>query len=95
MLYATKDEAKRASRAALHDLKRGKGDFEVEGPGMPDVFAEATATIKGFDPDVDGSYRVRTVRHTYEGRGFTTTVTMELAGEVTDDETDEDTGASP
>lgn len=98
VLYATKNEAHRASFAAQHDLKRGTANFETEGAGLPDVFAECVILAKGFDPDVDGEYVVKSVRHVLESRGFRTTLTMETLGEATDSETDTsdgDTEASP
>lgn len=88
VLYATKNEASRAGRAALHDLGRGKANFETEGAGLPDFFAECVVTVKGFDPDVDGDYVVKTASHTLENRGYRTALTMESQGPSTDAETD-------
>lgn len=94
-LYATKNEATRAGRAALHDLARGKGNFETEGVGLPDFFADCMVSVKGFDPDVDGDYIAKTVTHTLDAAGYHTTMTMEAAGSDTSSETDEATEASP
>lgn len=79
-LYGSKSEAQAAAAATLGDLQRGKRSFEFDGPGNPDLFAEAIVSPKGFDPDVDGDYLVKTVTHSFSGTGYRTNVTAETEG---------------
>jgi len=76
-LYGSKAEAEAAAKAELGAYTRGQGTFEVSGPGIPTMFAEATVEAAGFDPDVDGGYLVKSVRHTLEGGGYSTDISME------------------
>lgn len=79
-LYGSEAEAKAAAEAQLGELTRGKLQFETEGAGMPTVFAEAFVQAEGFDPDVDGEYLIKTVRHTLDSDGYKTTISMETKG---------------
>lgn len=79
-LYGSQAEAQAAAKAKLGDLTRGQKTVQLDGPGMPILFAEALVTLKGFDPDVDGSFLAKTVTHTLSGSGFTTSVTLETEG---------------
>ena len=76
-LYGSKAEAEAAVKAELGAYTRGQGTFEVSGPGIPTMFAEASVTAAGFDQDVDGGYLVKSVRHTLEGGGYSTDISME------------------
>lgn len=76
-LYGSKAEAEAAAKAELGAYTRGQGTFEVDGPGIPTVFAEAIVEAEGFDPDVDGGYLVKSVRHSLEGGGYSTSISME------------------
>ena len=78
--YGSRAEAQAAANGAHGDLSRGKLSAEVEGPGNPNLYAEALIGLSGFDPDVDGDYLAKTVTHTLTKRGgYTTTVHMESA----------------
>lgn len=88
VLFATKDEAARAARAAMGDLKRGVANFETEGPGLPQAFPEMAVDVLGFDAAVDGRHTVQRTTHVFEGRGYRTTLELELFGAVTDGEAD-------
>ena len=79
-LYASQAEADAAAHAKLGDLTRGKFTADFEGPGNPALFAEALVTLKGFDPDADGDFLVKTVSHSFSSSGFRTSVTMETEG---------------
>lgn len=89
-LYATEVEARAAAKAQLGDLTRGKVSFQTTGPGMPDVFAEGLVSAEDFDPDVDGEYLIKSVQHSFDSSGFTTSLSMETKGsggtEATSDE---------
>jgi len=79
-LYASEAEAKAAAQSKLGDLTRGVRTADFEGPGNPALFAEALVTLKGFDPDADGDFLVKTVSHSFSSSGFRTSVTLETEG---------------
>lgn len=79
-LYASKAEAQAAANAYLGDFKRGKRTGEFDAVGNPEFFAEASITLKGFDPDADGEYLAKTVTHTLSSSGYKTSVTFETEG---------------
>lgn len=79
-LYRTEAEAKAAAEAALGDLARGKRDGSLTMAGNPDFCAEMDVTLADFDPDVDGTYSAKSVSHTLDSSGYSTTVNLE-AGE--------------
>jgi len=76
-VYASRAEAQAAAKAQLGDLARGKVQFNTDGGGLPDVFAESLVEAVGFDQDVDGKYLIKTVTHTFTKAGFTTRISME------------------
>lgn len=80
-LYRTEAEAKAAADGMLADLKRGKRDGTLNMPGTPDFFAEGLVKLSDFDPDVDAEYAAKSVTHTFNSSGYTTSVTLEVGGE--------------
>jgi phage protein D len=55
--------------------------LDVDGDGVPDIFADAIVLAQDFDPDVDGEYVVKTVTHTFDGgSAYKTAVNMETRG---------------
>lgn len=80
-LYGSREEAEAACKATLGDLKRGKVMVTLDMPGAPELYAEALIVLEGFDPDVDGEFLVKTVRHDFSSSGFTTSVTLETEGD--------------
>jgi phage protein D len=79
-LYGSQAEAQAAAKAKLGDLTRGQKSVQLDGPGNPDLFAEALVTLKGFDPDVDGQFLAKSVTHAFSASGFTTSATLETEG---------------
>lgn len=76
--YASAEEATAAANAHHGDAQRGGKTFECSGPGMGQFFAEALVAVTGFDPDADGNYFVKTVKHTLDSSGgWKTSLTME------------------
>ena len=82
-LYGSQAEARAAAEATLGNLTRGQVTLSIEAPGNPALYAEALVTPKGFDPDIDGRYLVKSVTHTYGGSGYTTSATAETEGAST------------
>ena len=76
-LYGSKAEAAAAAAAKLGEQNRGERTGDVEGPGMPTLYAEALVTLKGFDADVDGTFLAKSVSHSYSSSGYTTSVSLE------------------
>lgn len=80
-LYGSKAEAEAAAKAQLDDIIRGKVSARIEtGLGRPEIFAECEVVLEGFDDEVDGAYRVKSVRHTLDGRGLRSSLTLEWGG---------------
>jgi phage protein D len=75
-LYGSKVEAQAAADAQLGQRTRGAKTGEIDGPGMPALYAEALVKLDGFDPDVDGDYLAQTVTHTFDGSGYETSVIL-------------------
>jgi len=83
-LYGSRAEAEAAARAQFGDLERSKMTGQFDGPGMPEMFAEALLSLKGFDPDVDGEYLAKSVTHTFSASGLITSVSFETVGSDSD-----------
>lgn len=80
-VYRTEADAKAAAEARLGDLKRGRREAQFTGVGNPTLFAEGVARLEGFDPDCDGTFFVKSVTHSLNAGGYTTSVTLETAAE--------------
>jgi phage protein D len=76
-VYATEAEANAAAKAQLGELTRGQKTGSIECVGNPAFFAEGVVVLDGFDPDADGQYYAKTVTHTFNGSGYTTSVALE------------------
>lgn len=79
-LYGSKAEAQAAADATLGDLTRGKVTVDIDGPGNPDLFAEALVAIDVGDPEVNGEYLAKSVTHTFSASGYTTSASLETEG---------------
>ena len=80
-LYGSQAEAEEAARAQLRDYQRGKKTVDINAPGLPIIFAEGEVTLVDFDPDIDGTFRVRSVRHTLDSSGFRSSLALESGEE--------------
>jgi hypothetical protein len=76
-VYATEAEAKAAANAAIGRLTRGQRSGEFSGPGNPAFYAEAPIRLQGVDPECDGRFYAKSVRHQFSASGYTTSVTLE------------------
>lgn len=80
-LYGSKAEAEASARAQLGDFIRGKVSATVECErGLPEVFAESDVILAGFDAEMDATYRVGRVRHTFDTGGFRTSIELQIGG---------------
>lgn len=85
-LYGSKAEAEVAAKAQLDDCARGKVSARIETSfGRPEIFAECEVVLEGFDDEVDGAYRVKSVRHTLDGAGLRSSITLEIGGSADPD----------
>lgn len=72
------DHADRKASANADEAKRGKGGGSVTIDGEPAAQAQATCTVSGARPGIDGDYRVATASHTYSrGGGWITELDLE------------------
>ena len=76
-VYKTEEEAQRAAEAQLDGMRRGKVSFQTSMPGKPEIFAGAKALVVNHDPDVDGSYFIKTATHTLDNNGLRSSFTCE------------------
>lgn len=88
-VYRTEAEAKAAADAALAELARGKRDGSLNMPGNPDLCAEMDVTLAGFDPEVDGTYSAKSVTHTLDSSGYSTSVSLEAGQDSKADSSEE------
>lgn len=84
-LYGSRGEAEQAARAQLGDFARGKVSCTLDAArGLPQAYADGEVVLEGFDAEVDATYRVKSVRHTLDGSGLRTSLTLEIGGDQTD-----------
>ncbi len=79
-LYGSQAEAQAAAEAKLGDLTRGQMTVDLDMPGDPRLFAEALVQLVDVDGDVDGEYLAKSVTHSFSGRGYVTTLSLETEG---------------
>jgi phage protein D len=75
--YASEAEARRAANAEADRLKRGTGTLTLDIVGNARVAAEGRLTTVGFRPGVNGTWRMKSVKHTLDSGGFKTSIETE------------------
>jgi len=71
------DRADREAKSQGGESDREKGGGSVEIDGEPAATAEATCTVAGTRPGIDGTYRIEKVTHRYtRSSGYTTTLDL-------------------
>jgi len=75
--YATKEEAQRAAKAKLDEIKRGNNTLRMTMPGNPLVAAEGQIPALGFRIGVAGLWSITRARHQIRGSSFTTSIETE------------------
>lgn len=74
------DSGRAKSRADNNaaDAERGKGGGSVTIDGDPAAMSQAPCIVSGVRPGIDGTYRIKSARHTYRrGGGWTTSCDLE------------------
>ena len=75
--YATKEEAQRATKAKLDEIKRGNDTLSMTMPGNPLIAAEGQILALGFRIGVAGLWSITSAKHQITGSGFTTSIETE------------------
>lgn len=75
--FATEEEARRACKAKLDEIKRGNDTLNITMPGNPAIAAEGQILAIGFRPGVSGLWSITRARHDINGSGFTTSIETE------------------
>lgn len=76
--YHNEAEATAAVGAKQNEGARGKASFSCEIIGDPMVQAEAILVLSGFRPYIPTMWRITTVRHKIDGKGYSTSIDAEL-----------------
>jgi len=83
-LFKTEEEAKAAADSKLQSLRAGEVGISITMPGRPDLNAEGTITLRGFRPEVDGTWNAKTITHDYGPAGYSTAVECGTKGDEND-----------
>lgn len=77
-----KDQSKGAAKNGKKDSKRGKGGGSVTIDGNASARPGGTCMVAGTRPGVDGSYKIKTVKHSIDaGGGWKTDITLQMPGD--------------
>lgn len=81
-VYATEADAQAAATAERGRIERGKATFRLTlAEGRPDLMPQATVTVNGFKPQIDGqTWRIVKCTHSLADGGYTTQIEMERGG---------------
>ncbi len=79
-IYANKENAERAAKAAWETIQRGAAQFSITlAKGRADIYPETPIQLKGFKPDIDGTnWTIVKVTHNLNDSGFTTSLDLEI-----------------
>lgn len=72
--YQSEEEAKAAAGAKLATLSAGTVSVDLDMPGWPELVAEGTIKLEGFRPEIDKSWPIRQVTHSFDESGFRTSI---------------------
>ncbi|KVZ72519.1 phage late control D family protein [Burkholderia ubonensis] len=74
--YASPEAAKAAAKSRLEKLNRHTAKSVLRMRGRTDIAAEKSVRLKGFKQEADGEFLVESVKHTYAGRSWETSVEL-------------------
>ncbi|WP_420874501.1 phage late control D family protein [Pandoraea nosoerga] len=89
--YASKTNALRAARAEWQRIQRGVASFSwTLARGVPELFPEVPATVRGFKPQIDGTeWILAKATHVIDSNGgFTTDLELEMKATDVPDESE-------
>lgn len=75
--YATETSAQRAAQGKLDELRRETDSFNVTLVGDPFISAEGRINAVGFRSGIEGVWSIKSVQHSIDGGGFTTSISAE------------------
>lgn len=81
-VYSSETDAKAAAKAETNRLKRAGATMEItKALGDASIAAGMKATATGFKDEIDRqTWKIASVRHSFDGNGFRTELEMEVAG---------------
>ena len=79
--HKNQQEAEKAAASRLQSLTAGEVQVSLTIGGRPEINAESILTLKGFRPEVDGSWNSRQIEHRLDERGFVTAIECGTKGE--------------
>jgi len=92
---ADADQAKAKAKAHKASAEREKGGGTIVMNGTTTPQPEATVILIGARPGIDGTYRIDTVTHQFDGNGWTTRLEVKQPqGEAGKDSRDKTTGST-
>ncbi|HEF5152712.1 pyocin R2_PP, tail formation [Burkholderia multivorans] len=74
--FASPEAAKAGAKSRLEKLNRHTARSVLRMKGRADISAEKIVKLSGFKQEADGDFLVDSVRHTYAGRGWETSVEL-------------------
>ena len=74
-------EAQRAAASRLQSLQAGEVRISLTTRGRPDINAEGLIVLRGFRPEVDGTWNARQIEHRLDKAGFVTAIECGTKGE--------------
>jgi phage protein D len=84
-LHKTQAEAEKAAAARLQSFRSGEVRVSLQMQGRPDVNAEGSITLRGFRPEVDGTWQAKSITHDLAGGGYSTSVECGTEGSDNDE----------
>ncbi len=84
-LHKTQAEAEKAAAARLQSFRSGEVRVSLQMQGRPDVNAEGSITLRGFRPEVDGTWQAKSITHDLAGGGYSTSVERGTEGSDNDE----------
>jgi hypothetical protein len=83
--FRSQQEAQKAAASRLQSLTAGEVQVSLTMPGRPEINAESIITLKGFRPEVDGSWNTRQIEHRLDSKGYITAIECGTKGEESQD----------
>nr|WP_232370300.1 contractile injection system protein, VgrG/Pvc8 family [Xenorhabdus lircayensis] len=79
-IYANKESAERAAKAAWEKMQRGAAQFSITlAMGRADIYPETPIQLEGFKQEIDGTHwTLVKVTHMLNDSGFTTSLDLEI-----------------
>lgn len=83
--HKSQQEAEKAAASRLQSLTAGEVRVSLTIGGRPEINAEGLITLKGFRPEVDGTWNARQIEHRLDRQGYVTAIECGTKGEESTD----------